>query len=172
MAFLSATASPTPMLTVIFMIRGTSMVFLSSSFFLSSGTICSLKIFLSLAAINYSLFRVDHFFVRLEQAHLAAVLERLEPDAVTLLRRRIENHHVRHVHRRFALDDAALHAHLRIGLLVLLGHIQPLDAQTVVRQHFDDGAFASFVPTGDQNHRVAFANLFHLPIPTIRALRA
>src|SRR5580704_3926982 len=161
MAFLSATASPTPMLTVIFMIRGTSMVFLSSSFFLSSGTICSLKIFLSLAAINYSLFRVDHFFVRLEQAHLAAVLERLEPDPIALLRRRIENHHVRHMHRRFALDDAALHAHLRIGLLMPLGHIESLDAQAVIRQHFDHGAFASLVPTGDQNHHVAFANLLH-----------
>src|SRR5258707_1297945 len=162
MTFLSATASPTPMLTVIFMIRGTSMVFLSSSFFLSSGTICSLKIFLSLAAINYSLFRVDHFFVRLEHAHLAAVLQGLETDAVALLGRRIENQYVRHMQGRFALDDAALHAHLRIGLLVLLGHVEPLDAQAIVRQHFDDGALASFVPTGDQNHRVAFANLLHI----------
>src|SRR5882762_8685040 len=57
-----------------------SAVAASMSFFLSSGTICSLKIFLSLAAINYSLFRVDHFFVRLEHAHLAAVLQGLEAD--------------------------------------------------------------------------------------------
>src|SRR5882757_9084473 len=161
MTFLSATASPTPMLTVIFKIRGTCIVFLSSSFCLSSGTILSLKICFSLAAINYSLFRVDHFFVRLEYAHLAAVLERLEADAVALLGRRIENQHVRHMQRRLALDDAALHAHLRIGLLMLLGHVQSLDAQAIVSQHFDDGALAAFVPTGDQNHQVAFANLLH-----------
>jgi len=37
MTFLSATASPTPIFTVIFSIRGTSMVFLSSSFFLKLG---------------------------------------------------------------------------------------------------------------------------------------
>src|ERR1700683_849079 len=161
MTFLSATASPTPMFTVIFKIRGTSIVFFSSSFFLSSGTIRWLKICLSLAAINYSLFRVDHFFVRLEQAHLAAVLERLEPNAIALLGRRIENHYVRHMQRRLGLDDAALHAHLRIGLLMPLGHVEPLDPQAVIRQHFDHGALASFVPTGDQNHRVAFANLLH-----------
>src|ERR1700733_195719 len=116
--FLSATASPTPMLTVIFRMRGTCIVFLSSSFCLSSGTIFSLKICLSLAAINYSLFRVDHFFVRLERAHFASVLERLEPDAVALLGRRIENHHIRNVQRCLGLDDAALHAHLRVRLLV------------------------------------------------------
>src|SRR5580692_11834851 len=169
MTFLSATASPTPMFTVIFKIRGTSIVFFSSSFFLSSGTICWLKICLSLAAINYPLFRVDHFFVRLEQAHLAAVLERLEPDPIALLGRRIENHHVRHVQRRLGLDDAALNAGLRIGFLMPLGHIESLDAQAVVGQHFDHRAFASFVPTGDQNHRVTFANLFHFTAPLVRA---
>src|ERR1700730_15311165 len=187
MTFLSATASPTPMFTVIFKIRGTCIVFLSSSFCLSSGTIFSLKICFSLAAMfvkclrtpstrvlapstdnargasgkNGSSFRVDHFFVRLEQAHLAPVLERLEADPIALLGRGIENHHIRNMQRRLGLDDAALHAHLRIGLLVLLGHIEPLDAQAVIRQHFDNGALASFVSTGDQNHRVAFTNLFH-----------
>src|SRR3984957_8751826 len=161
MTFLSATASPTPMFTVIFKIRGTCMVFFSSSFCLSSGTIFSLKICFSLAAINYPLFRVDHFFVRLEQAHLAAVLERLEPDPIALLGRRIENHHVRHMQRRLGLDDAALHAGLRIGVLMPLGHVEPPDAQTVLRPHFDHGAFASLGTTGDQNHRVAFANLLH-----------
>src|SRR5580692_4729069 len=108
-----------------------------------------------------SLFRVDHFFVRLEHAHLAAALQRLEAHAIALLRRRIEDQHVRHMQRRLALDDAALHAHLRVRLLVLLGHVESLDANAVVRQHFDDGAFAAFVPTGDQHHHVAFANLFH-----------
>ncbi len=103
MTFLSATASPTPMLTVILRIRGTCMVFFSSSFFLSSGTILLvINLFAVLLPYNYPLFRVDHFFVRLEQTHLAAVLERLEPDAIALLRRRIEHHHVRHMQRRFA----------------------------------------------------------------------
>jgi hypothetical protein len=41
MIFLSATASPTPMLIVILAMRGTCMTFLSSSVFLSSGTIFS-----------------------------------------------------------------------------------------------------------------------------------
>ena len=41
MTFLSATASPTPMLTVILRMRGTCIVFFSPSFSLSSGTIFS-----------------------------------------------------------------------------------------------------------------------------------
>src|SRR5882757_8227535 len=106
-------------------------------------------------------FGVDHFFVRLEYPHLAAVLERLETNAIAFLRRRIEDQHVRHMQRRLALDDSALHAHLRIRPLMLLGHVESLDAHAIVRQHFDDGAFASLVSTGDQNHQVAFANLFH-----------
>src|SRR3981189_140824 len=51
MTFLSATASPTPMLTVILRMRGTCIVFLRSSLALSSGTIFSLYIFFSLAGI-------------------------------------------------------------------------------------------------------------------------
>src|SRR5580698_1844143 len=178
MTFLSATASPTPMLTVIFRMRGTSIVFLSPSFVLSSGTSFSLKICLSLAAMSFtrlpgrSSLGVDHFFVRLEYADLAAVLERLEAHPVALLGRRIEDQHVRYVQRRFALDDAALNAHLRIRPLMLLRHVQPLDAHAVVRQHLDDGALASFVAAGDQDHHVAFSNLFHLPIPTIKVLQA
>src|SRR5271165_3541116 len=55
--------------------------------------------------------------------------------------------------------------HQRPNPQMFLGHVEALDAHAVVRQHLDDGAFASLVPTGDQNHHVAFANLFHLPIP-------
>src|SRR6202789_3936622 len=107
------------------------------------------------------LLRVDHFFVRLEHPHLAAVLERLEADAIAFLRRRIENQHVRYVQRRLTLDDAALHAHLRVRTLVLLGHIEPFDAHPIVRQHLEDRALAPLVPAGDQHHHVAFANLLH-----------
>src|SRR5208283_442765 len=104
MTFLSATASPTPMLTVTLTMRGTCMLFLSPSLVLSSGTIFSRYICLSLAAIFFSAdaplqydssFRVDHFLIRLEHAHLAAALQRLEAHAIALLRRRIEDQHVR-----------------------------------------------------------------------------
>src|SRR5882757_5534554 len=104
---------------------------------------------------------IDHFFVRLEHADLAAVLERLESHPVAFLGRRVEDQYVRYVQRRFAFDDSALNTHLRVRPLVLLGHIEPLDPHAIVRQHFDDGAAASLVSTGDQNHRIAFANLFH-----------
>src|SRR6202789_2471816 len=107
------------------------------------------------------LLGVDYFLVRLEHPHLAAVLERLEADAIALLRRRIENQHVRYVQRRLTLDDAALNAHLRVRTLVLLGHIEPFDAHPIVRQHLEDRALAPLVPAGDQHHHVALANLLH-----------
>src|SRR6202795_3906223 len=114
------------------------------------------------APLQYgSSFRVDHFLVRLEHPHLAAALQRLEAHAIALLRRRIEDQDVRHMQRRFALDDAALHAHLRVRLLMLLGHVESFDAHPIVRQHFDDRAFAALVAAGDHHHHVAFANLFH-----------
>src|SRR5271165_7168856 len=110
MTFLSATASPTPMLTVILTMRGTCIVFFRPKFFLSSGTIFSRYICCSLAmfALLEPCLSVDHFVVRLENPHLAAVGERLEPDAIALLGRGVEQLHVRDVQRRFALDDAAL----------------------------------------------------------------
>src|SRR5580658_2301297 len=108
-----------------------------------------------------SSFGIDHFFVGLENPDLAAVLERLEAHAIAFLGRRVENQHVRYVQRSLALDDAALHARLRVRPLMLLGHVEALDAHAVVRQHFDDGAFAPLVATGDQHHHVALANLLH-----------
>ena len=56
------------------------------------------------------LLAVDRFVVRLEDADLASVRERLEPDPVALLGGRIEDQHVGHVQRRLRRDDAARHA--------------------------------------------------------------
>src|SRR5579863_5951999 len=116
---------------------------------------------MSCHSLRIALLGVDHFFVRLEYPDLAAVLERLETDAIALLGRGVENQHVRDVQRGLALDDAALDARLRIRPLMLLGHVEALDAHAVVRQHFDDGALAPLVPAGDQHHHVALANLLH-----------
>src|ERR1700687_2097265 len=67
-----------------------------------------------------AILAVDHFFVRLEHPHLAAVLERLETDAIAFLRRRIEDQNIGHMQRRLALDDAPLNASLRVRALMLL----------------------------------------------------
>src|SRR5450755_4070634 len=85
-----------------------------------------------------SSFRVDHLFVRLEDADLAAVLERLEADPIALVGRRIEDQYIRHVQGCFALDDSTLNAHLRIRTLVLLAQVESLDAHAIIRQHLDD----------------------------------
>src|SRR5882724_7171004 len=61
MIFLSATASPTPMLTVILVIFGTSMTFFSSRLFWSPGTIVSRYIFLSLADIDHRALGAGHW---------------------------------------------------------------------------------------------------------------
>src|SRR6267378_7183222 len=105
--------------------------------------------------------RVDHLSVRLEEAHLLAVGERLEPDAVRFLHGRVPDRHLRHGERHFLLDDAALLATLGVGLLVLLHHIHALDDHAAVGEHLDYGAAPALVTAGEHDNLIAFANLFH-----------
>ena len=91
MTFLSATASPTPMLSVILVMRGTCMGFVEPRLLHAASGRRSRGRFLQPghAAMSDLHSGVHDFAVGLEEAHLAAVLERPDADAIALLRRRV-----------------------------------------------------------------------------------
>src|SRR5207244_2837539 len=122
MIFLSETASPTPMLSVILERRGTAIA-LQANFACSAGRTLSLYCLCRLAIALYS--AIQHFAVGFEEAHLL-VADGLDADAVALLGFRIPQHHVGRLDRHFLIDDAAGDAGVRVRLLVLLGDVDAL----------------------------------------------
>src|SRR5262249_32366305 len=119
--FLSWVVSPTPMLSVIFLIRGTCIVVLYPNFFISSGT-TSLRSYSCSRAIS----GIHHFAVGLEHADLAPVLHQLEADAVGLLRLRVEQRDVGDVDRHVLVDDASGLVLHRVRPLVFLDAVHSL----------------------------------------------
>src|SRR5215475_1566840 len=95
-----------------------------------------------------------------EHAHLAAVVERLETDALALAGRAVDQHHVRLVDRRLALDDAARLVRLRVRLRMALDDVDVLHEHAVVRdaQHF---ALLALVFAGDHDDLITFAYTIH-----------
>src|SRR5690606_248457 len=104
---------------------------------------------------------VHHFAVGLEDAHLAAVLERLHADAVALARGRVEQHHVRLVDRHRLVDDAACLALHRVGAHVLLHDVHALDDQVRVVDAAQHRAALALVTSGDDDHFIALSDLAH-----------
>src|SRR5690606_5629574 len=101
---------------------------------------------------------------RLEDAPLHAVLVHLEPDAVALLRLRVEDHHVRDGDRHLLVHDAALDRgnRVRVRPLVLLRDVDAFhDHPPAFLDHLEHGAPAAAVLAGDDDDLVAFPDLPH-----------
>src|SRR5665647_66667 len=124
-------ASPTPMLSVTFATRGTSITLRYPNSSLSSGTI-SLKYFSLSLAICLRLVDVFAATGAAAGADLAAVPGQPVPDTGGLAARGADEHHVGRVDRRLALDHAALRVGLRVRLGVLLHHVEPLEDDAAV----------------------------------------
>src|SRR5262245_16487373 len=104
---------------------------------------------------------VDHFTVRLEEPHLAAVFELAKTDAVGLAGLRIEDRHLRDVQRHLLFDDAAGQPAHRVGALVLLDLVRALDDQALGVEHAQHGAALALVLSGGDAHIVALFDLAH-----------
>src|SRR5262245_10425051 len=92
-------------------------------------------------------------------ADLAAVVQLAHPDSGRLAVRRVQQHHVRDMNRRFALDDAPL-AHLLARPLVLLHQVEPLDDDTaLVRQDAQHASALAALLARDHHHRVALPHM-------------
>src|SRR5262249_32434 len=144
-------ASPKPMLMTIFSSFGTLIGFLWPNSLASAGAISFVYFSLSLAAIT--LF--NHGAGLLRDADLAFVLQNLIADADRTPA--LHKHHVRHVNRSLALDDAAGDASLPVLTLVMLQNVQPLDQDfALFGQYLDDSAPFAFVLPGDEHHVIAF----------------
>src|SRR3984893_16816971 len=102
---------------------------------------------------------VDHFSIRLEEAHLLAVGERLESNAVRFLRTRIEDRHFRQRQRHRLLEDAALLTRLRVGLLMPLHRVDALDDHLVAREHLQHRALPTLVSACEHDDLIAFSDL-------------
>src|SRR5688572_5343831 len=113
--------------------------------------------------------RVNRFAGRAEHAHLAPVLERLEADALALVRSRVEQHHVGNVDRSLALDDAARLVGLGVRLRVALDEVHVLHDDLVV-EHAQDLALLTLVLAGDHDYLITLADTFHL-FALVTALR-
>src|SRR5437899_49837 len=103
---------------------------------------------------------VGLFAATAEHAHLAAVVERLEADALALAGRAVHQHHVGCVDRRFALDDAAGLVGLGIRLGVALDQVDVLHDDAIFRdaQHL---ALLALVFAGDHDDLITFADTVH-----------
>src|ERR1700746_2448740 len=107
----------------------------------------------------------QHFAVRFEEAHLAAVLQRAEADPVRLLRDRIPDRDIRNVDRHFLGEDAAglvLHR-VRPRVPLYLVHAR---YHEFLRAHgARDFAALALVAARDDHHVVALLDLAHGPGP-------
>src|SRR5206468_4572945 len=112
--------------------------------------------------------RVDLLAVRLVEAHLAAILEDADTDAVGLLRHRIPQRDIRDVERHVLVDDAALLALHRVGALILLHLIHAAD-DDVRGRYFGNLASLAFVSSGDDDDVVALLDLAHGFSPALSA---
>src|ERR1700760_2958052 len=103
---------------------------------------------------------VDHFAAGAVRAYLATVVERLETNALALVRLRVEEHHVGDVDGSLALDDAARLVDLRVWLRVALDEVDVLHENAVSRDahHF---ALLAFVFAGDHDDLITFADTVH-----------
>src|SRR5690348_5647527 len=110
---------------------------------------------------------VDNFAVRLEEADLAALLQREQADAIALLRRRVPERHVRNIDRRVLLHDAALLVLLRVRPRVTLDRVDAFD-DDLAFLHGGHGSAAALIAPRDYDDFVALANLVHLRAPRVR----
>src|SRR6266581_104275 len=104
---------------------------------------------------------LNHFAVRLEYPHLAAIVELFESDAVRLAGTRIEQGNVGDVDRHFLVDDAAGLPLHRIGLGVFLDLVDAFDDDLLVIDAAQHRAALALVLAGYDDHAVALANLVH-----------
>src|SRR3990167_1264250 len=160
MTFLSATASLTPMLSVILVRRGTCMGDVYPNCFISSGATFSRYCCWS-RAIIYSLGRLDFSATGLEHANPRAIGLQLDADAISLARSSIENRHIGLMNRHGLLDDTTRRTLHGIRLDMLLDEVDAInDHMRVVFAQRNRAALA-FVAPGEHNDFVALANLVH-----------
>src|SRR5262247_1709015 len=144
-------ASPKPMLMTIFSSFGTLIGFLWPNSLASAGATSFVYFSLSLAAIT--LF--NHGAGLLRDADLALVLQNLIADADRAPA--LDEHHVRHVDRGFALDDAAGDSPLPVLTLVMFLHVPAFDQDfAFFGQDLNDAAPLAFVFSRDDHHLITF----------------
>src|SRR3990172_4131397 len=105
---------------------------------------------------------IDHLAVRLEDAHLAAVLDHLDGDSVGLVRLRVEQRYVGNMDGHVLIDDPAGLAFHRVGPLVLLHPVYALYEKEVLVDAAQDGSALALVAPGDDDDAVALTYPFHV----------
>src|SRR5690606_33169168 len=118
------------MLSVILVMRGTSITFLtpSSSFSLGANSLRYSSFNLAMSShpticlFSTSPTSGNHVTGRFVNSHFLAVFD-LEAHPVSLLGLRVENGQVGNLNRHFLLNDTAWNTQLRIGTLVLFNYI-------------------------------------------------
>src|SRR5438093_6776699 len=104
---------------------------------------------------------LDLFAAGLVDAHLLAVGQHLDPDAVGLGRRRVVDGDVGLLDRHGLVDHAAGGALHRVRLDVLLDHVHAFDGDAVIIDTRDHRAALALVAAGQHDDLVALANLVH-----------
>src|SRR6185295_1580813 len=145
---------------------GATAFFACCSFLGCLGCCCTSCCFLGLLSLSLSLamivfLGVDLFAVRLEHANLAAVIERLEADAVAFLRGRIEQREVGNVDRHVLVDDAALDVFHRVRALVLLHPVHAFHHDVLGVHAAQHCATLALVATRDHDHFIALLDPVH-----------
>ena len=173
-AFASVFASPTPMFSVIFSIRGTCMIELRPSSSWSCGRSSGVALLQARRVGRGRHQPVDFLAAAVALAdadahRLALDLLDLDPDPRRQVADRADEHHVRDVDRRGLLDPAA-RGHLRAAHAVGVAerarprvprhHVQVLDEDAAVaRARLDDAALLAAVLAGQDLDEVALLDL-------------
>src|SRR5690606_20203239 len=106
----------------------------------------------------------DRLATRAEHAQPPSILEHLGTDALALAGGRVEQHHVRHVDRRLALDHATGLAGLGVGLGVALEDVD-VRHDDLVAEHAHHVAGLALVPAGDHDDLIALLDsISHCPV--------
>ena len=164
MTFLSATASPTPMLTVILVMRGTCMLFLSPRS-------CP-ELRHDAVAIMLVQSCLRHFCRSPSQVSTTSSFDlkkRTLPSASVDCRRGRPSWPPGSTARRSRsaaappFDDAAVRALSAGSALVLLHHVDVLDQHAAVVEHVDDGAAPALVAAGVTTTSSPFRSSASLP---------
>src|SRR5579864_7182712 len=114
----------------------------------------------------------DHFAVRLEEAHLAAVLKRTEADAIRLPQYWVPDRDVRDMNRHFLGDDASRLILQRIRAGVLLDLVDACHQHVVSTHSLRHIPALALVAPGDNDNVVALLDLAHVRAPPARATRS
>src|SRR5690606_23542661 len=108
---------------------------------------------------------VHQLAVRLEEADLAAIFKRLDPDTFTLLGGGIEQRDVRHMDRHLFLDDATHFTLQRVRAHVLLHTIHTLYHDALIINAAQHGTATAAILARQHQNLITLADLVHLSTP-------